>query len=486
MQSWTQAILWLSAGLYGYLIVHHALQAYLSRERARNLWLIAFLACCLIFSFVDVRMYQPTPQPPPNAYAYAIGQFIASAFCAVLFVQILDDLLNLGLRRWTRALWLITAPLPLFALLGWIVVPTFEPRSIVLGGYYIQADSTPLGIAYSVMYLLAFLGVFGVAFGQWRRHSPQDRALLGALSLMVPLVTADMLVYYGMVAFLPTWNYNYWVVSLAFSLRLNTQIYQLTSELEQANRELQDAYRQMVEQERLSTIGQVVRGIVHDLKNFFNNVQSLSDVGIMRARRDPQFDSTRYFENIRNATQQAHQYLIDLLAMTREEGDLELTEVAPAQIAREVERLSGARLLNPPVQIVNHIPLNLRMQADRRYLMQLFLNLTLNSIQAMREWDGERRIEYEWIEHPEKTILVIRDTGPGMPPEVRDHLFERAITTKQGGSGIGLMLVHRAVEKHQGAIQVQSEVGKGAAFVCVFPTPPVLEPTPHETLVSAA
>ncbi|MCX7926251.1 MAG: HAMP domain-containing histidine kinase [Fimbriimonadales bacterium] len=486
MQSWTQAILWLSAGLYGYLIVHHALQAYLSKDRTRNLWLIAFLACCLIFSFVDVRMYQATPQPPPNAYAYAIGQFIASAFCAVLFVELLNDLLGLGINRWARALWFVTLPLPLFALLGWIVIPVYEPRPIILGGYYIQADSTPLGVVYSALYLFAFLGVFGVAFLRWRRHNPLDRLLLGALSLMVPLVTADMLVYYGMVAFLPTWNYNYWVVSLALSLRLNAQIYQLTRELAQANRELQDAYRQMVEQERLSTIGQVVRGIIHDLKNFFNNVQSLSDVGIMRARKDPQFDSARYFENIRNATQQAHQYLMDLLAMTREEADVELTEVVPAQIAREVERLSGARLLNPPVQIVNNIPLNLRMRADRRYLMQLFLNLTLNSIQAMRNWSGERRIEYEWVEHPEKTILVIRDTGPGMPPEVRDHLFERAITTKQGGSGIGLMLVLRAIEKHQGTIQVQSEVGQGVEFVCCFPTPPMLEQTPREMLVEAA
>ncbi|MCX7993860.1 MAG: HAMP domain-containing histidine kinase [Fimbriimonadales bacterium] len=486
MQDWTQAILWLSVGLYGYLMIHHALQAFLSKERARNLWLIALLACCLIFSFVDVQMYQPAPQSPPNAYVCAVGQFVASAFCATLFVKLLNSLLNLGLMRLVNVLWGITLPLPLLALFGWIVVPHFEPRPIVLGGYYIQADSTLLGLAYSFAYLIAFLATFAVAYRRWREYSPQDRVLLSALSLMVPLVMTDMFVYYGMISFLPTWNYNYWIVSLALSIRLNAQIYQLTSDLAQANRELQDAYRQMVEQERLSTIGQVVRGIVHDLKNFFNNVQSLSDVGIMRARKDPQFDSTRYFENIRNATQQAHQYLMDLLAMTHEEGDAELAEVAPAQIAREVERLSGARLLNPPVQIVNNIPLTLRMHADRRYLMQLFLNLTLNAIQAMRDWHGERRIEYEWVEHPEKTILIIRDTGPGMPPEVRDHLFERAITTKQGGSGIGLMLVQRAIEKHQGVIEVHSEEGKGTAFVCEFPTPPLLENAPNETLVGAA
>lgn len=486
MHSWTQAIVWLSVGLYGYLIVHHTLQAVLSREQAKNLYLIAFFVCCLAFSFVDVRMYQPVPQPPRYAFFYALAQFVVSAFCATLFVQILNNLLCLRLERWVRLLWVITLPLPLWALLGWIVQPAFEARPIVLGGYYIQGVSAPLGLVYSVVYLVAFLMTFIAAYRRWRMYSSQDRWTLIALSLMIPLVVSDMLVYYGVVSFLPTWNYNYGIISLAFSIRLNAQIYQITRELAQANRELQDAYRLMVEQERLSTIGQVVRGIVHDLKNFFNNVQALSDVGILRARKDPQFDPTRYFENIRNATEQAHEYLMDLLTITREESDIERTEIAPAQIAREVERLSGARLLNPPVEIVNHIPLTMRMHADRRYLMQLFLNLTLNAIQAMHDWQGEQRIVYEWREHPEKTILVIRDTGPGMPPEVRDHLFGRAVTTKQGGSGIGLMLVHRAIEVHGGSIHVQSEPGKGTEFICTFPTPPIVESAPESMLARAA
>jgi signal transduction histidine kinase len=486
MHSWTQAILWLSVGLYGYLIVHHALQAILSKERGMNLWLIGLLACCLVFSFVDVRMYQPTTSPPRNAYTYAVGQFVASSFCAALFVQILNQILYLRLERFVRGLWAITLPLPVFAMLGWIVVPAFEARPILLGGYYIQGVSTGLGLVYSIVYLSAFLGTFVMAYRGWREYMPQDKFLLVALSFTIPLIVTDMLVYYGVLTFVPTWNFNYWVVSLALSIRLNAQIYQLTRDLDQANRELQDAYRQMVEQERLSAIGQVVRGIVHDLKNFFNNVQSLSDVGSMRAKRDPNFDATRHFETIRGATEQAHQYLMDLLAMTREEGDTELTEVAPAEIVREVERLSGARLFNPPITLVNHIPLNLRMQADRRYLMQLFLNLTLNAIQAMHDWHGERRIEYDWVEHPEQTILVIRDTGPGMPPEVRDHLFERAITTRQHGSGIGLMLVHRAVEKHNGTIQVQSELGQGTTFICIFPTPPMCDQLSEAAVIGAA
>ena len=473
MLDWVGAVFWLSAGLYGYLIIHHALQAVLSKERVPNLWLVGFLSCSLAFSFVDAWMYRPTADPPCYAHAGAIGQFVLSALCATLFVQMLNQMLHLSFTPLVRGLWAITVPLPAFAALNWIVLPDFEARPMLLGGYYIQGVSTPLGTAYSLVYLSAFLATFVAAYVRWRQHSPQDKLMLVALSLSVPLIVVDMMVYYGILAFVS--NYAFWVISVALSIRLNAQLYQLTRELRQANQDLQEAYRQMVEQERLSAIGQVVRGIVHDLKNFFNNVQLCAGAGILRAANDPNFDATRYFENICKATEQAHQYLMDLLTITRADAEFEPTEVVPAEIVEEVERLSGARLMHPPIRLVNNIPLTLRMRADRRYLMQLFLNLTLNAIQAMRDWQGERRIEYDWVEHPEQTILVIRDTGPGMPPEVRDHLFERIVTTRPSGSGIGLMLAQSAMQKHNGTIEVRSEQGQGTTFVCIFPSPPTRE-----------
>ncbi|MDW8105882.1 MAG: HAMP domain-containing sensor histidine kinase [Armatimonadota bacterium] len=475
MQSWAQITLWLGVGLYGYLIVHHALQAYLTRERIANLLLLLFAICSLVVSVADSQLYQPVPQPPKAAFIYSAVQFVASILCSVLFVQALDRLLQLRLNRWIRWLWLVALPSPVLVAAGLLLTPDLEVRRLFTGEYYFRTNSTLLGTVYSVVYLGAFLGVLGIALSQWRRRSARERILLGMLLLSVPIVVVDVLSYYGLLNFVPLWSFTAGVLALGTSLHLNLQAHYLAHELEQANQELQRVYRQLLNQERASVIGQVVHGIVHDLKNFFNNMRSLSDVGILRARKDPQFDPLEYFTSIRDATDKAHQYLNDLLSLTREESELELTEVAPAQVVREVEHLVGAHLLNPPVQIVNNIPLTLRMHADRRYLMQLFLNLTLNAIQAMQYWQGERRIEYEWVEHPERTILVVRDTGPGLPPAVREHLFERSITTRVGGSGIGLMLVRHAVEKHGGTLQVVSEAGNGAEFICVFPSPPFIE-----------
>ncbi len=482
---WVSAVLWLSVGLYGYLIVHHSLQAYLSRQRAINLRLVGFLVTSLIFSLVDSMLYQTAPVPPPYAYWLTVGQFVASSICAVFFVEIMSDLYQLNLWRGVRWLWFSLAPLTAFSLMGWVIEPELKRFYLPLvGTYYWHGESSGLGVAFSLLYLGSFLWVFGVAFGNWRRLTADARITLGAMSVMIPIVLVDILVYYGVLAFVPTWNIAYWVLAIAMSIHLNLQIYRLSQELEQANAELESAYRQMIEHERLSTIGQVVRGIVHDLKNFFNTIQSLADVGIMRAQRDPAFQAEKYFENIGQSTRRAHQYLLDLLEMTREESELHMEPVEVAAVVNEVAKLSGARLLNPPVEIVNRIPRTLVMEADRRYLMQMFLNLTLNAMQAMKNWHGERRIEFDWVEHPEQTILVVSDTGPGLPPEVRDHLFEQSVTAKQGGSGIGLMLVRRALEKHGASVQVHSELGKGTQFVCVFPVAPRLMQVSEQTTVA--
>lgn len=486
MHSWAQATLWLSVGLYGYLIVHHALQAILTKSYRMNLLLLAFIMSSLGISVVDAQLYRQSLTPPENAFTYAAVQFLLSSLCGALFVQIADDQFRLRLHTLTRFLWGITIPLPLLTALGWILKPVFEAEPLIVGGYYLRALSTSLGGAYSALYLAAFLFTFLTAYRRWYALDVYNRAVLGVLSLGIPLIVVDMLVYYGLIQFVPTWSLGIGTLALGLSLQLNLQAHYLSKELARTNQELQQVYQQLMAQERAGVVGQVVRGIVHDLKNFFNNVQSLAEVGILRARKDPQFDAARYFGSIRDATQQAHQYLQDLLSLTRNEQTLELSEVAPAQVAREVERLVGAHLLNPPVQIVNNIPLSLRMHADRRYLMQLFLNLTLNAVQALQRWHGERRIEYDWIEDSERTILVVRDTGPGIPPEVRERLFEQSITTRSGGSGVGLMLVRHAVEKHDGTIQVISEPGKGATFVCIFPTPPIVEVSRAATVASAA
>ncbi len=472
---WTGAVVWLSVGLYGYLILHHTLQAFLSQQRRLNLLLVGCMLCCLGFTFLDSQLYHSTPAPKPLDYWFSLGQFVASCLCAAFFVHIVNDLFQVGVRWLVRLLWIALIPLIGLSLLGWVINLPFERIYLpLINSYYLRASNTPVGWGFTLLYLGGVIAIFLLSFRRWRSLKREQKAMLVALSFIPPLVAVDVAVYYGWLTFVPTWNFCYWVLAVALSINLNSQIYHLSKQLEHANRELQASYQYMVEQERLSAVGQVVRGIVHDLKNFFNTIQLLADVGMMRLGRDPTLSPTDYLANISQTTRKAHDYLLDLLAMTNEAGELQLEEVEVAQVVQEVARLSGARFLHPPVEVVNRIPPTLRVVADRRALMQMFLNLTLNAIQAMRNWHGERRIEFEWVEHPERTILVVRDTGPGIPETVRAQLFSQRVSTKHGGSGIGLMLVKHAADKHSATLEVFSVPGKGTTFVCTFPTPPKL------------
>lgn len=471
-------ILLVSVSLYAYLLLHNIGQGLLSRERAIYARFIAFMIASLAFSLTDFQLYSIEKQPNPMVGLFTNVTFLLTSICSVLFVDILNLSLKLGLERLPKMLWGATGVQVLLLPFGIINSNELETTyTAFTGTYYIKNAPTLLGTVFTLLYLLSYLWTSIRVFGGWKRYEADDKIFVMCLAIMPALIVVDVLVYYRVIDFMSTWNLTYMLVAVAVSFRLNAQIHQLANRLEKANYDLQDAYQQMVEQERMSTVGQIVRGIVHDLKNFFNNVQSMADLGVMRLQKDPAFNSLKYFENIGKSTRHAHEYLLELLEMTGSEGGaVDLQPIRPAEIIDEVVRLSGARFVHPPIEVANGIPRELTFNGDKRLLTQLFLNLTMNAMQALRSWQGEHKIEYIWQRDEEKTILVLRDTGPGMPEEVSQHLFEHSVSTRKGGTGIGLMLVKRALDKHEATVEVNSAQGQGTAFVMTFPSPPQMQP----------
>jgi signal transduction histidine kinase len=107
--------------------------------------------------------------------------------------------------------------------------------------------------------------------------------------------------------------------------------------------------------------------------------------------------------------------------------------------------------------------------ADANELQQVLLNLLNNAREALGH-QGEIRIETApasgragWVR------IVIADTGPGIPPAIKDRIFLPFFTTKAGGTGLGLAISHRIVTDHQGAIEVTSEPGAGTTFTILLP-----------------
>jgi signal transduction histidine kinase len=111
-----------------------------------------------------------------------------------------------------------------------------------------------------------------------------------------------------------------------------------------------------------------------------------------------------------------------------------------------------------------------RMRGDPDLIKQAVLNLMTNALEAMPN-GGKLRVSVEGSSDAKsgRWTLEVTDTGPGIPPELRQKVFQLYFTTKSKGSGIGLAMTYRAVQLHNGTISFSSEGGQGTTFRLEFP-----------------
>jgi signal transduction histidine kinase len=106
------------------------------------------------------------------------------------------------------------------------------------------------------------------------------------------------------------------------------------------------------------------------------------------------------------------------------------------------------------------------VEHDSDQIHQVLLNLLLNSIQAI---EGKGSINVRLEQKDDSAVVIVSDTGRGIPPEDLPNIFRPFFTTKGNGTGLGLSLARRIVEEHHGRIEVTSSVGKGTKFVVSLP-----------------
>jgi signal transduction histidine kinase len=119
---------------------------------------------------------------------------------------------------------------------------------------------------------------------------------------------------------------------------------------------------------------------------------------------------------------------------------------------------------------------DVRAPIDRQQLTHAIMNVLLNAIQAMPS-GGTLTIRADVVTPPDgsrATVsrvarIAVSDTGPGIPKEYMDRIFEPYFTTKEGGTGLGLALAHRVVVEHRGTIRAENASGGGARFVIELP-----------------
>jgi len=110
-----------------------------------------------------------------------------------------------------------------------------------------------------------------------------------------------------------------------------------------------------------------------------------------------------------------------------------------------------------------------KVMADRVQLQQVFMNLMLNGIDAMKETTGGRELTIKSEAGDGQLLISVRDTGVGLPPEQADQIFRTFFTTKDKGTGMGLPISRSIIESHGGRLWVTDNSGRGATFQFTLP-----------------
>jgi len=224
--------------------------------------------------------------------------------------------------------------------------------------------------------------------------------------------------------------------------------------------------KQLQTAERLSAISRITGGVAHEVKNPLNAILMHVELARMKLAKGDH-DLVPQMDIIGSEIVRLDRVVKTFLDFTRP-VELHLTEVPLEAFMNEMADLARplAQMAKIDVQVEQQGG-DVRIAVDLDLLKQAMLNVVMNAIEAMPE-GGHLRFQSS-ISGGNAEILV-SDSGPGIPPELKSKVFGLYFTTKPKGSGIGLAMTFRIVQLHDGTIDFTSEPGKGATFIIRIPT----------------
>ncbi|RMF60998.1 MAG: GAF domain-containing protein [Calditrichaeota bacterium] len=211
--------------------------------------------------------------------------------------------------------------------------------------------------------------------------------------------------------------------------------------------------------ERLAAVGELAAGIAHEIRNPLTIVKMLLDAGGTLTEKDRSV--------IREEIHRMNQIITYLLDYTRsQETSREICDVnknlenSLLLLSREIDK----RNIRIHKEMASGLP---PVYANPVQLQQVFLNLLLNAIDAI---ESHGKIKVSTGEVNSGVEIVIQDNGPGISPEIKKKLFVPFTTSKSKGLGLGLSIVKRIIEAHDGMIQIQSSRSKGTRVKLWLPS----------------
>ena len=232
--------------------------------------------------------------------------------------------------------------------------------------------------------------------------------------------------------------------------------------------------RQLQTADRLSAISRLTGGVAHEVKNPLNAILMHVELARMKLAHGD-YDVNPQMDIISNEILRLDRVVKTFLDFTRP-VKLNLMQVPVDTFVRDVVELATPHANGAGVVIeLLSLPESVQITVDSDLVKQAVLNIVINAIEAMPN-GGKLRIEAR--ERADDAEIRITDSGTGIPPEVKEKIYNLYFTTKQQGSGIGLAMTYRIVQLHDGTIDFVSEPGKGTTFFLRFPIAVTLPGSP--------
>jgi signal transduction histidine kinase len=248
------------------------------------------------------------------------------------------------------------------------------------------------------------------------------------------------------------------------------EAFMIGQELMVATTETDSLRQQLLQAQRLSSVGELASSIAHEFNNILTTIINSAKLG---SRNGDLAEKQQAFERVIKAGNRAAAIAAGMLGFARKSA----THRAKCDLARLVEEvlvLTEKDLSKHRVHVETRIHSRPIVMAVPGQIEQILVNLVINARQSM---PGGGRLQIDVGENEAADVAEVRigDTGVGIPAEQLRQIFEPFFTTKQpdeygrGGTGLGLSVCRQIIEQHHGRIRVESVVGKGSAFTVKLP-----------------
>jgi two-component system NtrC family sensor kinase len=258
------------------------------------------------------------------------------------------------------------------------------------------------------------------------------------------------------------------------------KLVQANHDLQESNQKLKRTQAQLIQNEKMASLGQLVAGIAHEINNplaFVVNNLFIVESGLdaLRPDMEPHLSEASLRKlgkararlgEMKEGLDRVKELVLDLRTFSRLDEEefktVDVVEIIDAVLLLFKHKMNGR------IPVKKHYAQERTLFCHARRVQQVMMNLVANAVDAI---DGKGKIDITTSQTPEFFLISVRDTGAGIPEVIRSKIFDPFFTTKPigQGTGLGLAISYGIVQDHGGSIEVQSEVGVGTEFIVKIP-----------------